>query len=493
MYDLIYEHYKYILDNVDEEIYIVDDDYKIVYVNKNAKINLFNNKNVIGKSLFDAFQSLTMENSSIASVFKTGIPLEKREVTFITGTGKRKEALTSTLPLLKGNNIVGVCEISKDITGLSNLSKELITSEISVNKLLKKDKEKRNKEKKEYYTKEHYTLDSIIGTSPAIMNLKEQIKTFANSPSNLLIYGETGTGKEMVAQSIYSLSKDKGKAPFVAINCAAIPENLLESILFGSVKGAYTGAETRPGLLELATGGVLFLDEINSMPIALQAKILRVLEEGKVRRVGGSNEIDLDFRLISSTNEAPEVLLSNDNFRKDLFYRINVLYIEIPPLRDRKEDIPILIDYFINEFNKKFDKNIIGFDNRAMGYFMKNDWMGNVRELKNIVERSFCFAKDNVIRYEDIYFPKYCAVSEDVIKNKSNDSDYLNINLPKDERIKLRETLEIIEIEIIKEALLKSEGNVSKAARELDIPQQTLDNKVNRYNLKGYIKNIKLL
>lgn len=488
MHDLIHEHYDHILDNVDEEIYIVDANYKIVYVNKNAKANLFNNIDVIGQPLFNTFQSLTMKNSLIANVFETGDPIEKREVTFITNTGKRKEALTSTLPLYKEDNIVGVCEISKDITGISNLSEKLITKEIYANMLLKKDKKDSKKNEK----KEHYTLDSIIGISSEIKTLKEQIRTFSKSYSNLLIYGETGTGKEMVAQAIYSMSKDHDNAPFVAINCAAIPENLLESILFGTVKGAYTGAETRPGLFELARGGVLFLDEINSMPIVLQAKILRALEEGKVRRVGGNNEIDLDFRLISSTNESPEVLLTNENFRKDLFYRINVLYIDIPPLRERKEDIPVLVEHFINEFNQKFHKQIIGFDNRTMDYFMKNDWPGNVRELKNIVERSFCFAKDNVIRYEDVNFPKYCTVSKDLKSNYQSDLDYLNLKIPKDERIKLKETLEVIEIEIIKDALFKTDGNVSKAARELDLPQQTLDNKVNRYNLKKYIENIKL-
>lgn len=302
-----------------------------------------------------------------------------------------------------------------------------------------------------------------------------------------MIYGETGTGKEIVAQAVYSLSHDIKKELFIAQNCAAIPETLLETILFGSVKGAFTGAETRPGLFELASGGVLFLDEINSMPKILQAKILRVLQEGKIRRVGGQDEINVDFRLISSTNVSPKELLSGGEFRQDLFFRLNILYIEIPPLRKRKEDVPVLVDYFVNEFNIKLNKNITGFDNKSMEFFMKNYWMGNVRELKNLVERSMNMAAGNIVKYDEIQLPEYYSVGDvDTAKNERTD-----IYAYKSDRVKLKETMQEIEMKIIKDALLKFSGNASKAARELDIPQQTINNKIDKYKLRAYVHNLR--
>jgi len=469
-FNLKKEFFQLVLSNINEEVYLVNDKYEIIYVNKNAFINLFNGQDVINHSIFETFPSITMENSTIINTFKTGMPIIKSKTTFICNNGKRKVTLTSTLPLKIDDEVKYVCEISEDITGISNISEKYVGDIINDNKI---NHEKIIKKSKDNY----YNLSSIIGVSYVVKNLKEQISIYANSSSNLMIYGETGTGKEMVAQSVFTLSHDTKKDPFIALNCAAIPESLLESILFGTVKGAFTGAETKPGLMELASGGVLFLDEINSMPLVLQSKILRTLQEGKVRRVGGCDEIDVNFRLISSTNVSPEELLSTDNFRKDLFYRLNVLYLEIPPLRERKEDIPALIEYFIFEFNDKLNKKTISFDDESMEFFMENEWPGNVRELKNIIERSINLAKGPTIKFDEIQLPRYCKIGSG--KSKINYKNNESIT----ERIKLRETLQEIEIKIIKEAVLKFNGNVSKAARELDIPQQTLNSKIKKYNI----------
>lgn len=470
-----------ILDNINEEVYLVNDKYEIVYVNKNAYNNLFNGQDVINTSIFETFPSITTETSTIVRAFRTKNPTIKAKATFIGNNGKRKEYLSTTFPLItEAGNVEYVCEVSEDITGLSNMSQKLI-SEMIKNKDSKIEPKTKNN---------FYGIDSIVGISDAIKTLKEQIIIYSNSPSNLMIYGETGTGKEIVAQAVFSLSHDVKKAPFIAQNCAAIPESLLETILFGSVKGAFTGAETRPGLFELASGGVLFLDEINSMPKFLQAKILRTLQEGKIRRVGGQEEINVDFRLISSTNVSPDRLLSGDDFRKDLFYRLNILYVEIPPLRERKEDIPVLIDYFINEFNLKLNKNILGFDDMAMKFFMENEWPGNVRELKNIVERSMNLAVGRYIRYNEIQFPKSCSMGKDASSLIRKSIEAYDYNTEK-ERVKLKDTLQDIEIKIIKNALIKFSGNISRAARELDVPQQTLNNKIVKFKLKSYVHDIK--
>ena len=479
MFNFEKDYFEEVLANMNEEVYFINDKYKIVYVNKNASEKLFDGKDVIGQSIFEAFPSITMDNSMIVSVFKTGEPIIKKISTFICNNGKRRVTLTSTLPIITENRVTCVFEISEDITGLSNMSEKMMSEIIKENKSSKvapKDKSS------------FYSLDSIIGISDAMKSLKEQIVIYSKSPSNLMIYGETGTGKEIVAQAVYNLSHDVKKAPFIAQNCAAIPETLLETILFGSVKGAFTGAETRPGLFELASGGVLFLDEINSMPKILQAKILRVLQEGKIRRVGGQEEIDVDFRLISSTNVSPKELLSSGEFRQDLFFRLNILYIEIPPLRKRKEDIPVLIDYFVNEFNVKLNKNIAGFDNKSMEFFTENYWLGNVRELKNIVERSMNMSAGTVVRYDEIQLPEYCSVGEGEAR-----SEQINVYAYKGERVKLKEAMQEIETKIIKDALLKFSGNASKAARELDIPQQTINNKIDKYKLRSYVNNIKNL
>lgn len=339
-----------------------------------------------------------------------------------------------------------------------------------------------SKEKDKYYT-----IDSIIGNSHCIQKLKKEIIQASTSSSNLLIYGETGTGKEMVAQSIFMMSKDYKKDPFIAQNCAAIPETLLESILFGTVKGAFTGAESRPGLFESANGGIIYLDEIDSMPISLQAKLLRVIQEGRVSRVGGIKEISTNFRLISSTSISPFELLNKKTLRSDLFYRLNVLYIELQPLRKRTEDIPLLVDNFISEFNQKLNKQIIGFSQAALEKLMKYDWPGNVRELRNLVERAVNKTTKDIIDV-DVLVGMRTYLNERISSNSFTEQTYKENNEPS-ERITLRDELKRVEQSLIRKALDRHNGNISKAARELDIPQQTLYNKLQKSGLLEYIKD----
>jgi arginine utilization regulatory protein len=462
-----------ILDDISEEVFCVNDRYEIVYCNKNASANLFNNANVIGQSTFVAFPHMTIEESTFAKVFSTGKPIIKKPTTFFCNDGRRKITITTTLPIKSGDKVVGAYEISEDITGISNLTEQWVIDNVQLRKDHWEGKDQKSQGK-------YYTIDSIIGQSDTIRSLKEQILILAGSTSNLLIYGETGTGKEMVAQSIFCLSRDPKKAPFIAQNCAAIPETLLESMLFGTVKGAFTGAETRPGLFELANKGVLYLDEINSMSLALQAKILRVLQEGRVRRVGASEEVPVDFRLIASTNVPPDRLLSRGIMREDLFYRINVLYIEIPPLRERKEDIPFLINAITREFNQKLHKQIIGFDDQSIDLLMKHHWPGNVREFRNIVERAMSLTTTKIINLKQI------KVTPQGMQPAPGPAGAAPAH-PGNDRIRLKEALRETEIKIIKAELQKFNGNIARTARELDLPQQTLNNKVDKYGLRPFI------
>ena len=312
------------------------------------------------------------------------------------------------------------------------------------------------------FSKSKQDFNSIITNDD---NMKELIKkaqkvSLGNSP--ILIYGETGVGKEIFVQAIHnnSLRKDK---KILALNCAAIPTNLMEAMLFGIEKGSFTGALDRVGLLESVNEGTLYLDELNSMPIELQGKLLRVIEENAIKRVGNTSTIDMNIRFICSFNEDPESCISRGTIRKDLYYRLNVIRLNIPPLRKRKEDIYILIDYFIKKYNNKFKGNIIGITKEAMHQFLKYDWPGNVRELENSLEALFNYKTQGFFELEDL---------------KNIDSYILCMK-----RKSLKERVEEVEKEYIKEALIIGGFNITKAAEILDMPRQTLQYKIKKYKL----------
>jgi transcriptional regulator with PAS, ATPase and Fis domain len=248
-----------------------------------------------------------------------------------------------------------------------------------------------------------YALDSIVGDNTAIKKLKEKINIIANNASNILLLGESGTGKELFARAIHS-SSCRRKNPFIAINCAAIPEMLLESELFGYEDGSFTGAKKggKIGKFLLADRGTLFLDEIGDMPLYLQTKLLRVLDDKKVDRVGSSKLMNVDIHIIAATNKNLEEMVEKKEFRQDLFYRLNVIPFYIPPLRERREDILLLTDYFINKYNKRFSKNIIGINPEVSDILLKYSWPGNVRELENNIEYMVSFESDKYISIKNI-------------------------------------------------------------------------------------------
>lgn len=307
-----------------------------------------------------------------------------------------------------------------------------------------------------------YTFDDIIGKSDIITSCKEKAVKASKTSSPVLVFGETGTGKELFVQAIHNNSS-RNKSPFIAQNCAAIPSNLLEAILFGTVRGSFTGAEERKGLFELADGGTLYLDELNSMPMELQGKILRVLQEGTIRRVGSTTVKEVDVRVIASLNEWPELLLKEGKLRSDLYYRLNVVSIEVPSLRQRKEDIPSLIDCFIDKFNKSFKGLISGIDNDALERLILWNFEGNIRELEHIIEGVFNIKLEGLINLMDL---KELGFDKST-KYKS-----------------LKDRLKEAEKTYILEALTITKYNVSKAAELLKVPRQTLQSKIKRLNIK---------
>ncbi|MFQ5637643.1 MAG: sigma 54-interacting transcriptional regulator [bacterium] len=315
-----------------------------------------------------------------------------------------------------------------------------------------------------------YEGGRIIGQSEGMRKLLQQIKSVAKSPTNIMIYGETGTGKELVAKTVHYLSPRKDQ-PFVAVNSTAIPENLVESEFFGIEAGVATGVKKHLGYFEQAEGGTMFIDEIGDMPLSSQAKILRVLQERSFRRVGATKEISVDARVIVATNKNLEEEMKKGNFREDLFFRLNVLELRLPPLRERREDIPLLVNHFIKKFENKLDTKIKGFSTKAMNLLLEYDWPGNIRELENAVERAITLAGEGaVIQPEDLSYK---------IKEAAP-----NIALPSDlSAATLREAVDHLERKLITDALDKYRWNKSEVARKLGLSRLGLQKKIDRLEI----------
>jgi DNA-binding NtrC family response regulator len=322
--------------------------------------------------------------------------------------------------------------------------------------------------------REHGTFGLLIGNSPTMRAIYQSIEQAAPTNTSVLITGESGTGKELVAQTIHRLSP-RAAFPFVAINCAAIPETLLESEIFGHEKGAFTGAtDRRQGCFELADRGTLFLDEIGEMTPATQVKLLRVLQERTFRRVGGRNEQSVDVRVIAATNLDPMEAVRNGKLREDLYYRLNVFSLKLPPLRDRKDDLPLLIQAFVTEFNTRNQRSIVGVDHEAMRLLEQYGWPGNVRELRNVIERATILAPGQFIE------PKHLAP---VVAHEPSVAVEDNGARP---QVALAPgvTVEEAERQLIVMTLEHTRDNKTRAAEILGISLKTLHNKLNRLRLR---------
>jgi DNA-binding NtrC family response regulator len=319
--------------------------------------------------------------------------------------------------------------------------------------------------------KTKYRFQNIIGDSKNMQEIFQFVEKIANTDSTILIYGESGTGKELIARAIHFNSDRKDK-PLISVNCGAIPEDLLESEMFGHEKGAFTGAiKTRIGRFELANGGTIFLDEIADMSPGLQAKLLRVLQEHEFERVGGVNTIKVDIRVIAATNQDLEKAVKEGKFREDLFYRLNVIPIKLPPLRERKSDIPLLVNHFIDRFNQEKKCKVKGPSKECIEYFMKYPWPGNVRELENMLERLVILKGEGTIEISDL--PEKVLNAE---------MDPLLITIP-DSGISFDVAVSEFEKRLILQALKKSNWVKNRAAKLLRLNRTTLVEKMKRINL----------
>lgn len=447
-----------IYNHVDTIILTDDKGYITYFITYRPDVNPHRPKNMVGKHMLEAFKTLTEETSSVMRVIKTGEPI-LNEIQEFPYDSYVVRSINTTMPIKENGKLVGVANMIRYLDGPFKRNEIVIDL----------------KEKKDFGIRYH--IDDIEGCSESISYLKQKIRMVSETDSAVLIYGETGVGKELVAQSIHGLSSRRNNR-FVSQNCAAIPESLLESIIFGTVKGAYTGAENRPGLFEISKGGTLFLDEINSMEITLQAKILRAIEDNEVTRIGSNTPIKTDVRIISALNENPMDCIKNKKLRRDLFYRLSTVEIDIEPLRKRKEDISYMTDYYINYFNKKMNRAIIGIDDDVQKIFSRYEWPGNVRELRNVLEGAFNIATSRKIKKK--YLPNYLLQEFDVEGIEMADEHIIRWSNGED--FNLDEAIKEYERNIIISALHNSR-NLSEAAKKLGISRQNLNYKLNKHSL----------
>ncbi|MGJ0845646.1 sigma-54 interaction domain-containing protein [Tissierella praeacuta] len=426
-------------------IVIIDREGKILYYNNfNDRINKFNNSETIGKNIWDVY-SWVNKDTPLFKVMEAGQPILNQIMNITIDGNKLVTAINSAYPLKNSEGIIGAIGFS------------VSSEQISKNKVSRK-------KTTDYLAK--YVFDDIITVNKEMIDMKNKLIKASKSNSNVFIFGESGTGKELFAHSIHNASP-RSEKPFVAQNCGAIPSTLMESTFFGTSKGSFTGSEDKKGIFDIADGGTLFLDEINSMPLNLQVKLLRVIEDKSFRRVGDTKDIYCDVRIITASNACMESLLDK-YIRRDLFYRLSVINIQIPPLKERKDDIKILCDYYISIFNDMFNKNVKGITNKAMVIFLKYDWPGNVRELRNVLESCFNILEGDILDIEHI--PKI-LIENINLEKKTNSTNLVD---------KVNE----YEKSIITRALLANKYNIASTARYLGIPRQTLYYKLNKYNLQ---------
>ncbi len=333
-------------------------------------------------------------------------------------------------------------------------------------------------------TKDPGARFGIIGSSPGLTDLYAVLERVADTPTTVLITGESGTGKELVARALHEHSTRRDK-PFIKVNCAAIPKELIESELFGYERGAFTGAvSSKPGRFELANGGTLFLDEVGEIPVEMQVKLLRALQESEFERVGGIKTIHVDVRLVAATNRDLKKLIAANAFREDLFYRLNVVSIRLPALRERETDIPLLVEHFLAKFNERLKKQVIGVEPEALDILSAYGWPGNIRELENVMERSVLFCDAQKLRVEDL--PGELRGSTGSVAPPTSDAGGSNMPLSSEGGLKehVKVAMSRLERDLVSRALKQTSGNVTHAARLLKISRKGLQLKMKELGLR---------
>jgi PAS domain S-box-containing protein len=430
-----------ILNSISEGVFTVDLDWRITSFNRAAEeITGISRQDAVGKFCRDVLRADVCETGcTLAETMQTGTPIMNKAVQIIDAKGKRK-AITISTALFKDSRgkVIGGVETFRDTSMIEQLRKEI---------------------------QSRYSCEDIISQSHAMQNLFSILPNIAESNTTVLIEGESGTGKELFARAIHNLSFRKDK-PFIAVNCGALPDTLLESELFGYKAGAFTDAKKdKPGRFALAQGGTLFLDEIGDISASVQVKLLRVLQDKTYEPVGGISPVKADVRIITATNKKLDQLVKEDKFRDDLYYRVNVMKLELPPLRNRKEDIPLLVEHFIGRFNRLHNKNICCVTSEVTAALLSFEYPGNIRELENIIEHCFVLCEGEIIEVRHLPSSVRPATK----------TEFPQTSEPA--------TIKQVEIALIKQALKRNKGNKTAAAKQLGIDKSTLFRKMKAFDI----------
>ncbi|KRF04835.1 Fis family transcriptional regulator [Paenibacillus sp. Soil766] len=466
------KYFEQMLTIIDVGVHLIDNKgITIFYNEKMAETDGLQREQVIGNNFFDLFPSLTNETSTFMKVLQTGIEIREKIQTYVNVTGKRITTINSTYPLLENGEIIGALEVAKDITSIVHLHDQILDLRHQIYESPSKDKKNTSAAR--------YHFSDLIGQSESFLHTIAFAKKASRTSSPVLISGPTGTGKELFAQSIHNAGARRNRL-FIAQNCAAVPNELMEGIMFGTARGAFTGAIDRAGLFEQANGGTLFLDELNSLDLFLQAKLLRVLQDGIVRRVGGTHEQQVDVRIITAMNIDPKEALAQGLLRNDLYYRLNVVNLHLPPLGHRKDDIPLLTSHFIEKFNHLFGMKINGISPSGLATLMNYHWPGNIRELSHAIESTYNMMELECERIEDHHLPAYLLGNTlPTALQSTRRSEHIE-DFPTS---RLTDKVKQMEKETITDALALHQYNITLTAQALGIKRQALQYKLNRYGI----------
>ncbi|WP_416380438.1 sigma-54 interaction domain-containing protein [Gilliamella sp. B2923] len=465
--------FKHFFDLMHQPMAIIDKEGKYIYYNKeSAELDGFPEEQAIGKPMLKVYPNLKKEDSTMLQALQHGKEYQNNYQSYYNHVGKVVDYLHTTVPLYNHQKeIIGAVEIGRNLSNVRQLQDQVF----KLNSRL--------------YQNQEQPLPEIVFASQKMQDVIDQTNILGANDVPVLIVGETGTGKELFARLIHQTSDRRDKA-FISLNCSALPTTLIESTLFGTVKGAFTGAENRQGYLELANGGTLFLDELNAMPLEMQSKLLRFLQEKTYWQLGGNKEIHSDVRIVAAMNQSPAELLKTGKMRSDLFYRLNVGLIKLPALRERTEDIPVLARYFIDKHQHDVKVTISGISEPALKQLMSAPWPGNVRMLENAIVRSMVLQNEpgelQHITLDDELFDIQAPLTQQ--QQVSQPEKPVNVTPPSSDN--LIEQVENYERQLIVDALNQANGKIITAAKLLNISRTTLQYKVKKYHIQmGVIDN----
>jgi arginine utilization regulatory protein len=465
---MLLEFLEQTIKHVEEGIQIYDRNGYFLHANPaSEELEHFNIDDFKGKHLLDLYE-LKEEFSTVLTILRTQKPVKNRCDRFKVASGKTITTINTGYPLIIDGNVYGAVVFESDLAVLKQIMRRSFNLEAYV------------EGQQPLHKETMYTFDDIIHQSAVMQELIHFAKKVSLTDSSIIISGATGTGKELIAQGIHTFSTRRYK-PFIDVNCSAIPGNLFESMFFGTEKGAFTGSVAKQGFFEMANGGTLFLDEVNSISTEMQIKLLRVLQEKRFQRIGGSQYIQCDVRIISAANEDLDELIQQQKIRKDFYYRISTIKIDVPTLQERKSDIPVLTQYFMDKLCKQYNRQMISISQNVIDIFMEFDWPGNVRELQHVIEHGFNHASEDAIQLQLDNLPNYLQSFKSVMHRSFEEN---MIGLPSRAGKGVFDLqMEQTEKEIIHQVLIQNKKNITRSAKALGMSRQNLQYRMKKLGI----------